>query len=240
MEKTHYFNPSALDNSRNKNKIILLNHSVYDLVKPSLSTSVVYFKNDVHKIFIVFLIFILVGEFFSSPAITLADTCTLQYLGPTRTDLYGRQRMFGSLGWGIAMFVVGLLLDRSKAFTDHPCGQAGPDERNYTVCFAIFSVLMGCALIVATQLKFNYGDNEEIPLKSIIKTGINKVRGAKHQQFDRKKFVNEADDSDEFSSQYMGDAEPKGATNEYANINGVQNRQGGSQTYVMQKKLIQM
>lgn len=104
VEKSHYFHPTALE-TKNK-KIILLNHSVYDLVKPNLLTSVVYIRSDVHKIFIVFLVFILVGEFFSAPAITLADTCTLQCLGPARADLYGRQRMFGSLGWGIAMFIV--------------------------------------------------------------------------------------------------------------------------------------
>ncbi len=108
-----------------------------------------------------------------------------------------------------------MLLDRSKAFTDHPCGMAGPDERNYTVCFAIFSVLMGGALIIATQMNFNYGDNEEIPLKSIVKTQLNKVRGVQNSQFDRKKLVNEGDDGDEFTSQYGGDSNR--GPSEYAN-----------------------
>ncbi len=106
-----------------------------------------------------------------------------------------------------------MLLDRSKAFTDHPCGIAGPDERNYTVCFAIFSVLMGGALIIATQMNFNYGDNEEIPLKSIVKTQFNKARGVQNSQFDRKILVNEGDDGDEFTSQYGG------ASDEYSNQN---------------------
>lgn len=199
-EKTHYFDPDPLDSSKNRAKIVYLNDSTLRLVKPSLQTSIVYHKNDVHKVFIVFLIFILAGEFFSAPAITLADTCTLQYLGQSRADLYGRQRMFGSLGWALAMFSVGILLDHSKAFTDHPCGKAGPDERNYSVCFAFFSVLMGCALIIATQFKFNYGDGEQIPLKSMVqsvKSKVNKVRGEKYQQFDRKKFVNESDEEEQ-------------------------------------------
>lgn len=68
---------------------------------------------------------------------------------------YGHQRMFGSLGWGLAMFFVGIALDHSTAFSEHPCG---PDarEKNYTICFAIFSVLMGAALITATQINFKY------------------------------------------------------------------------------------
>lgn len=198
VEKIHYFDPEPLDSSKTRSKIIYMNDSTLRLVKPSLQTSIVYHKSDVHKVFLVFLIFILAGEFFSAPAITLVDTCTLQYLGPSRSDLYGRQRMFGSLGWALAMFSVGLLLDNSKVFTDHPCGKAGPDERNYTVCFAIYSVLMGCALIIATQFRFNYGE-EEIPLKAMahsIKKKVNNVRSDQFKQFDRKKFVNESDDDD--------------------------------------------
>lgn len=63
--------------------------------------------------------------------------------------------MFGSLGWGLAMFFVGIALDHSTAFSEHPCG---PDarEKNYTMCFATFSVLMGAALITATQINFKY------------------------------------------------------------------------------------
>jgi hypothetical protein len=80
-------------------------------------------KNIIDKIKIIH--FHYLGEFFSAPAITMADSCTLQYLGASRADLYGRQRMFGSLGWALAMFSVGLILDHSKAFTDHPCGMAG-------------------------------------------------------------------------------------------------------------------
>lgn len=68
---------------------------------------------------------------------------------------YGHQRMFGSLGWGLAMFFVGIALDHSTAFPDHPCD---PDarEKNYTICFAIFCVLMGAALITALQINFKY------------------------------------------------------------------------------------
>lgn len=78
------------------------------------------------------------------------------YLGED-ADSYGHQRMFGSLGWGLAMFFVGIALDHSTSFPNHPCG---PDkkEKNYTICFATFSVLMGAALITATQITFKYDD----------------------------------------------------------------------------------
>ncbi|XP_076165616.1 major facilitator superfamily domain-containing protein 6 jef isoform X2 [Ptiloglossa arizonensis] len=122
-------------------------------VKP-LFSSIVYRLPDIQKTFLLLLLLVIVGEFFSAPAITLADSAVITLLGED-ADRYGHQRMFGSLGWGLAMFFVGIALDHSTAFPDHPCG---PDirEKNYTICFAIFSVLMGAALITATQINFKY------------------------------------------------------------------------------------
>ncbi|KOC63661.1 Major facilitator superfamily domain-containing protein 6 [Habropoda laboriosa] len=126
-------------------------------VKP-LFSSIVYRQTDIQKTFFLLLLLVIVGEFFSAPAITLADSAVITLLGED-ADRYGHQRMFGSLGWGLAMFFVGIALDHSTAFSEHPCG---PDlrEKNYTICFAIFSVLMGVALITATQINFKY----EIPV----------------------------------------------------------------------------
>ncbi|XP_017889628.1 major facilitator superfamily domain-containing protein 6 isoform X2 [Ceratina calcarata] len=122
-------------------------------VKP-LFSSIVYRLPDIQKTFFLLLLLVIVGEFFSAPAITLADSAVITLLGED-ADRYGHQRMFGSLGWGLAMFFVGIALDHSTSFSEHPCG---PDarEKNYTICFAIFSVLMGAALITATQINFKY------------------------------------------------------------------------------------
>ncbi|VEN43408.1 unnamed protein product [Callosobruchus maculatus] len=124
-------------------------------VQPIIS-SIVYRTQDIQKAFFLLLLLVIVGEFFSAPAVTLADSAVLTLLGED-ADTYGHQRMFGSLGWGLAMFFVGIALDHSTAFPNHPCG---PDkkEKNYTICFATFSVLMGAALISATQITFKYDD----------------------------------------------------------------------------------
>ncbi|RZF42289.1 hypothetical protein LSTR_LSTR003907 [Laodelphax striatellus] len=125
-----------------------------NLVRPVFS-SIVYTTQDIQKAFFLLLLLVVIGEFFSAPAITLADSAVITILGED-ADRYGHQRMFGSLGWGISMFFVGIALDHSTAFPGHPCG--GPDERekNYTICFATFSVLMAAALISATQINFRY------------------------------------------------------------------------------------
>lgn len=124
-------------------------------VQPIIS-SIVYRTQDIQKAFFLLLLLVIIGEFFSAPAITLADSAVITLLGDD-ADTYGHQRMFGSLGWGLAMFFVGIALDHSTAFPNHPCG---PDkkEKNYTICFATFSVLMGAALISATQITFKYDD----------------------------------------------------------------------------------
>lgn len=129
--------------------------SNYDDVKHKswvspIFSSIVYRTQDIQKAFFLLLLLVIIGEFFSAPAITLADSAVITLLGED-ADRYGHQRMFGSLGWGLAMFFVGIALDHSTAFPDHPCGPER-QEKNYTICFATFSVLMGAALITATQV----------------------------------------------------------------------------------------
>ncbi|GLG96302.1 Major facilitator superfamily domain-containing protein 6-like isoform x1 protein [Gryllus bimaculatus] len=126
-----------------------------------LFSSMVYRTQDIEKAFFLLLLLVIIGEFFSAPAITLADSAVITLLGED-ADRYGHQRMFGSLGWGLAMFFVGIALDHSTAFPGHPCG---PDahEKNYTICFATFSVLMGAALITATQTKMFAQTTREMP-----------------------------------------------------------------------------
>ncbi|KAK9887558.1 hypothetical protein WA026_023364 [Henosepilachna vigintioctopunctata] len=129
-------------------------------VQPIIS-SIVYRMQDIQKTFFLLILLVIIGEFFSAPAVTLADSAVLTLLGED-ADRYGHQRMFGSLGWGLAMFFVGIALDHSTAFPNHPCG---PDkkEKNYTICFATFSVLMGAALICATQINFKYEEPQPEP-----------------------------------------------------------------------------
>ena len=58
-------------------------------------------------------------------------------------------------------------LDQSKSLTFHACGTSGPLEKNYTVCFAAFSVCMTFALISASRFEFSYDKNEQLPLRTL-------------------------------------------------------------------------
>lgn len=113
------------------------------------------------ELFIVLLVIILVSNVISSPSLALADTVTMQTLRPS-THLYGCQRLWGSVGWGIASFLVGALVSLS-----HHCPNpfTKPSEINYMPCFGTFGVLMLFALVTSTQFKFAY-DSEDAKVKN--------------------------------------------------------------------------
>ncbi|XP_041119910.1 major facilitator superfamily domain-containing protein 6-like isoform X1 [Polyodon spathula] len=112
-------------------------------------------SDQVETIFLLILLVIIIGEFFSAPAVTIVDTITLQYLGKHR-DRYGLQRMWGSLGWGLAMLAVGIGIDHTH-ITIFIVGTGCdlPDYKDYRIAFIVFGVLMTFALIVATQFRFD-------------------------------------------------------------------------------------
>ena len=91
-------------------------------VSPTFSYTI-FQLSDIRKVFFLFLLLIIIGEFFCCPSMTLADTAVLNLLGKENADQYGRQRMFASVGWGLTMFFVCLTLDHSLPVhsVSHPC-----------------------------------------------------------------------------------------------------------------------
>lgn len=173
-----------------------------DLVSPPFS-SAVYKASNVRAVFGILLFLMIIGEFFSAPAMTLADSATLGYLGDN-TEMYGRQRLFGSFGWAITMFFIGIALDHSTIFANHPCGNIRAGEKNYTVCFVVFSLLMIFATVCATQFHFEYdGVEEKIALgevkdkiKGKLQEAVDKGRGFGKQNDADKKHENGTDPGD--------------------------------------------
>lgn len=117
--------------------------------KFNAKSSLVYDSDGVHQVFMVLLFLTLIGEFFSAPAITLADSATLGMLGENK-ELYGKQRLWGSLGWGTAMFLLGFIIDSMEGV--EMCGET--ISQNYTIGFYSFVIFMSCAFLVATRFTF--------------------------------------------------------------------------------------
>ncbi|VDK38900.1 unnamed protein product [Taenia asiatica] len=171
-------------------------YSEGSLVMPLFST-VVYRKSKINQIFIIAMILICVGAFFSSPAICLADSAVMTYLEENGPHLYGRQRMFGSVGWGLAMFFVGIALDQSQSFPDHPCLRPGRREKNYMVSFAVFTVFMSCAAIAGSQLRFAYDGASESMYFKVMKDKVAKTFRRGRMGKNRGKLVNQDDEDEE-------------------------------------------
>ena len=165
-----------------------------NLIRPAYST-VYYDQEGVKDAFFALLLIVVIGEFFSAPAVTFADTVTLSYLGED-TDNYGKQRMFGSLGWGLAMFFVGMALDQSTTFPGHPCETQHKREKDYIVCFAVFSVLMSFAGITAFQFRFPIKDDSFTFWPPWLISTKNKVIGAitGSAKIEKEKLVEEDDE----------------------------------------------
>ena len=108
--------------------------------------------------------------FCSSPAIALADSAVLTQLGEDKEHEYNSHRIFGSIGWGATMFVMGMVLDHSRIFQDAKC-EPNEGQRNYNVCFFVFATLMGIAFVVASALPFKYKEQKKHEIPSQVNGG---------------------------------------------------------------------
>ncbi|XP_028404758.1 major facilitator superfamily domain-containing protein 6-like [Dendronephthya gigantea] len=111
-------------------------------------------RNEMKRLFVILLVLIVVGEFLETPSAPLSDASLLEYLGEYRIH-YGRQRLWGSLGHGIASFLVGTLLERSRHLT---CNEQFVD---YTSSFSVFTTFMLITLVISANFTFRYKDVEE-------------------------------------------------------------------------------
>ena len=108
------------------------------------------YKIDATKTFTSLFLITLFGTLIASPSLALVDTATLQMLGK-ETHRYGKQRLTGSLGWGMGAFIVGASLK-----TTHRCSMSKSREIvDYIPCFYVFAVLMTLGLIVSFKFKFS-------------------------------------------------------------------------------------
>lgn len=104
-----------------------------------------------HSDLFLFLFFVTVcGTIFSCPCLSLADSATVDLLAKnSETHKYGQQRLWGSIGNGLAAFIVGSSISQTNLCPG--------EERqvNYYWCFYIYAVFMFLSIIAGSRLQFN-------------------------------------------------------------------------------------
>lgn len=110
---------------------------------------------DSSKLFVGLLVITIIGVMFSSPTQCLADTATIQLLGKD-THEYGKQALWGSVGYGCTAFIVGASISGQKRM--NPCSKEM--NINYIPCFYVYMVYMFCALCVATRFQYQASSGE--------------------------------------------------------------------------------
>ncbi len=90
-----------------------------------------------------FLVLVVMQALFGGPVISLADNATMAMLGEER-HMYGRVRLGGTLGWGLAAPIVGAVVERYGLRFN----------------FSIYTAFMLLALAAAQQLHFGRGPTE--------------------------------------------------------------------------------
>ena len=108
---------------------------------------------EVDFMFVLFMMIIIVGEFFESPTYALSDASILKRLGEDR-EYYGRIRMWGSLGWAVASAMVGLLINYS---TFKLCQVV---QNNYIVAFYVFVGFVAAAFANSLWFRFSYDEQK--------------------------------------------------------------------------------
>ena len=126
--------------------------------------------------------------FCSSPAVALADSAVITLLGEQNQDKYGSQRMWGSIGWGVMMFFMGMVLDHSRF--EHSVCDLHDGQKNYNVCFSVFAFLMFLAFLVATQIPFRYSivPSNNVPMNNMGQPA-NGAPGGPKKEMDQKEKV---------------------------------------------------
>ena len=118
---------------------------------PDIKTSPAPEKlSDSSRLFVLILCIITCGMVFASPTQCLADTATLQLLGEDSHE-YGKQALWGSVGYGLTAFIVGASVSGNKTF--NPC--SNELDINYIPCFYSFAVFMIMAIVVASRFQFH-------------------------------------------------------------------------------------
>ena len=160
------------DNPKRYRRDINYGVIIYKTNSTNLTTKYSAYDPDQHvldssKLYILLLLITIVGMTVSAPSLVLVDIYTLQRL-KERSYHFGRQALWGSVGYGIFAFAIGVTVNFIHIM-NHCTRKADID---YIPCFFVFAFFMTVMLLVGSQIEFDYDSGSNRPgfikgLKSI-------------------------------------------------------------------------
>jgi len=91
------------------------------------------FPAKFHMTFWTFFILFFVGQAAFAPILNIIDSLTYMYLGPELRPEYGKQRLWGTVAFGVFVVITGFIMDATST---------NQDEKNFTYPFVSFVILM--------------------------------------------------------------------------------------------------
>lgn len=120
-------------------------------------------REELNRIFLIIFLLSVFGELLGSAGTySIVDSATVEYLGE-QTDYFGQVRMFSHLGLGLAVFVVGMVVDHFRRII---CGEY---VKNYIIIFYFFAGFMFLTLVCSFFLKMVYRESSSISEKNSAK-----------------------------------------------------------------------
>ena len=102
------------------------------------------YQNLVHQYqFWLYLCCVIVAWSGLATTVTMSDTICFQLL-ESNANLYGEQRMWGSIGWGMFVVIAGALIDYASK---------GQVQKDYTSSFVLVLAILIIDILVASRLK---------------------------------------------------------------------------------------
>jgi len=113
-------------------------------------------KDEVWYLFLLFLMIIIIGEFFESPTYALSDASLLNRLGDDR-DYYGQIRLWGAVGWAMSTACSGAVLYSTRSLM---CAVLRFD---YNVVYYVYFGFVSCAVFCVYWFSFKKSEEEQKP-----------------------------------------------------------------------------
>ena len=110
-------------------------------------------ENRIERVFLYLLLVTIFSTIFSCPGLTIADHATVQVLKDHgETHKYGKQRLWGSIGYGMTAFLVGAAVSKTHLC---PPGNSKRKDVNYYPCFYVHTLCILAALAIGVRFKFD-------------------------------------------------------------------------------------